>query len=328
MAKDLAVLKKTIQKVESKFDKSVLVHDVEMTYAIGQLTRNDAAYGAAVNNPTSLALAMGNVAGIGLSLNPAMDHAYLVPRGGAIHLDISYRGLMNIAVKDGAITACKAELVYQKDLEDGEFMWNGPFEAPTHRFNPFETDRGEVVGGYVITKLAAGGVLADYMSRADMDKIRGKAATNSPAWRDFSDQMQLKVMVKRASKWWPLTSERMGLAQRLLNEENGEGLASLRVVPASNEALVVEEALPPPPSENQLDASLVSEIRMYVARVVDKGLIEQGEELFRHRYSTDPSVLSFALNELKEAQVSEEREPIEAEVTVIETETNEEAITG
>ncbi|MGL9736397.1 MAG: hypothetical protein ACR5LF_14930 [Symbiopectobacterium sp.] len=50
-----------------------------------------------INNSVSTRSAVMNVVGIGVSLNPAQKLAYLVPRKGAICLDISYMGLMHIA---------------------------------------------------------------------------------------------------------------------------------------------------------------------------------------------------------------------------------------
>ncbi|STS93447.1 RecT protein [Klebsiella grimontii] len=50
-----------------------------------------------------------------MSLNPAQKLAYLVPRKGAICLDISYMGLMHIAQQSGAIKWCQSAIVRKND---------------------------------------------------------------------------------------------------------------------------------------------------------------------------------------------------------------------
>src|SRR3546814_4153463 len=88
-----------------------------------------------------------NVASTGLTLNPAHGHAYLVPRDGAIVLDISYKGLIKIATDTGSVLWARAECVYGKDT----FRYHGPAAMPEHEADPF-SERGEIVGAYCIAK--------------------------------------------------------------------------------------------------------------------------------------------------------------------------------
>ena len=50
----------------------------ESQFAIQQLQKNEYLYNACTKNPTSLQNAIINVAAVGISLNPANKHAYLV----------------------------------------------------------------------------------------------------------------------------------------------------------------------------------------------------------------------------------------------------------
>ena len=52
----------------------------ESQFAIQAISNNDYLKGVAMKNPASLQNAVINIAAIGISLNPAMKHAYLVPR--------------------------------------------------------------------------------------------------------------------------------------------------------------------------------------------------------------------------------------------------------
>ena len=52
----------------------------ECEFALQILSKNDYLLGIAKTNPFSLKSAISNVAAIGISLNPALAYAYLVPR--------------------------------------------------------------------------------------------------------------------------------------------------------------------------------------------------------------------------------------------------------
>lgn len=159
-----------------------------------------------------------NVASVGLSLSPATKLAYLVPRKGKCCLDISYIGLVKIATDSGSVLAVKAELVREKD----EFEYLDAFTTPRHKFNPFDPakDRGDIIGVYVIAKLANGITQIETLSREEIDKIRGVSKAASGPWVEWFEEMCKKAAIKRASKLWP-RSERLGEAERVLNEHQG-----------------------------------------------------------------------------------------------------------
>ena len=191
----------------------------ECMFARQQILKQDYTTGIAGKNPISLKNAICNVAAIGISLNPALAHAYLVPRDGGICLDISYRGLVKLATDTGAILWAKSELVYANDT----FVWNGPNTAPTHTADPFATDRGDVTGGYCLAKLPDGDIMVDTMNREKMDKIQATSAAKNGPWATWPDEMRLKSVTKQASKSWPQTDnrERIDRAVAVLNEHEG-----------------------------------------------------------------------------------------------------------
>lgn len=195
----------------------------ECGFAHQIISGNDYALKIARENQQSLKNAILNVAALGISLNPAEKHAYLVPRDGAIHLDLSYRGLVKLATDSDAIKLAKAELVY--DCDD-EFVWNGMLEMPTHRFDPFHPDRNPndpfqgLRGGYCVAKLADDSVLLDHMSAADINKVRGTSKAKKGPWQTWPMEMIKKTIVKRAAKSWP-QSTRLATAIDVLNAHEG-----------------------------------------------------------------------------------------------------------
>ena len=234
-----------VRKAKDRFEalaKSNAMHmdyGAEALYATQALMGSDYLSRTASENPISLQMAIVNVAAVGLTLNPARALAALVPRDGAIKLDIMYRGLVHIAVETGSILWAKAELVYSKD----KYVHNGPCAVPTHVFDPFGP-RGDVIGGYCLAKMPDGEFLVETMAESEFVKVRdtssawknGKDGRKGP-WETWPDEMRKKTLVKRASKTWPAKTPRLATAMQILNEDNGEGLAVL-----DGQASVVDEA--------------------------------------------------------------------------------------
>jgi recombination protein RecT len=198
----------------------------EAEFAIQTIQGNDFTAKIAMNNRQSVVNAVTNIAAIGISLNPAKRQAYLVPRDGKICLDISYMGLMDLAMATGSIRWAQAELVYAND----SFALNGFDKPPAHQYNPFSKDRGEIVGVYVVVKTADGDYLTTCMSRDDIDSIMNRSQSvksgKSSPWKTDYGEMAKKTVVKRAYKYWPKT-DRLDRAIHHLNTDSGEGLAAM-----------------------------------------------------------------------------------------------------
>lgn len=227
-----AQLIELVKKQEARFtemDKAngmLLDFGQECLFARQQILKNDYTLKVAAGNPNSLQAAILNVAAIGISLNPASQHAYLVPRDGQICLDISYRGLVKLATDSGAIKWAKVELVHKEDT----FEWNGPAQEPTHKANPFQSDeeRGPIIGGYCIAKLPDGEVLTETMSIDEINKVRDTSKAfqkGGGPWRDWYKEMAKKTILKRAYKSWPQTPNRRRLDQAVEVLHQTEGTA-------------------------------------------------------------------------------------------------------
>lgn len=220
MTNALTPMEQAVYGLESSFNQVnayKLNFKKEATFALQLLKANDFLRSTAQNNPDSLQNAITNIAAIGISLNPAVKEAYLVPRGKAVCLDISYIGLIKLATDTGAIQWVQAEIVKEKD----QFEYQGVGKAPIHKMNPF-CERGNVVGVYCVAKLASGESLCTIMSRGECDQIRDKSsqAAKSGPWVAFYEEMLKKTVIKRASKLWP-KSERLDTAVHVINEHEG-----------------------------------------------------------------------------------------------------------
>ncbi|EAT0029782.1 recombinase RecT [Salmonella enterica] len=202
----------------------------ESQFAIQLFQNNDYLAKIAFQNQTSTQNAIVNVAAIGISLNPAQKLAYLVPRKGAICLDISYMGLMHIAQQSGAIKWCQSAIVRRND----QFRREGLDKPPIHIYNDFDTEeqRGDIVGAYVTVKTDDGDYLTHTMRIDAIYSIRDR----SEAWKKYKsdnskkcpwvtdeEQMILKTVVKQAAKYWP-RRDRLDAAIDHVNTEGEEGI--------------------------------------------------------------------------------------------------------
>lgn len=211
----------------------------ECEFAKQMLLKNDYTLGVARSNPDSLHAAISNVAAIGITLNPALAFAYLVPRKikgkgdesvYGICLDISYRGLIKLATDTGIIKAMKAELVYAND----KFEYHGFHEKPVFSANPFG-ERGELIGVYAMALLADGSYLVEAMSAAEVNAVRDSSEAYKSAidkggwflencvWVKFYTEMVKKTVIKRAYKTLPTSKgmEILGKAVAVINEHEG-----------------------------------------------------------------------------------------------------------
>ena len=211
-------------------DDSV-VWEKEKQFAIQAMNNNDYLKKIAESNQASLQSAIINLASIGISLNPALKHAYLVPRKGGVCLDLSYMGLLHLAQSSGVILWGQCKIVRANDTYQNQ----GLSKEPSHLSNTFG-DRGDIIGAYCTVKTIDGDCLTEEMSIAEIFDIRARSEAfkrgNGP-WKTDEGEMIRKTVVKRGYKYWP-KCERLGSAIQMLND-NGEGIAPEKnITPAIN----------------------------------------------------------------------------------------------
>lgn len=233
MSNEIQLIEQSIRSLEPVFNDVLsdkrIVFAKELEFAM-QIMANSYVAGCAAANPQALKDAITNVAAIGITLNPARKLAYLVPRKARICLDISYRGLMDLAIQSGSIRWAQAHIVYSQD----SFSLNGYDREPTHVFDPFaEAEvRGHMVGAYVVAKTRDGDYLTHTMPIGDIFAIRDRSeawkafkkdSAKKGPWNTDATEMIKKTVVKQASKYWPQT-ERLDQAMHYLNTDGDEGI--------------------------------------------------------------------------------------------------------
>lgn len=152
-----------------------------------------------------------------LGLEPdALGRAYLVPYSNKAkdangverwlmqaQLQIGFKGFADLAYRSGMIDTLQAQVVYERDHFILEF---GSAEKLEHK--PAPGDRGKAVGVYAYCRMKGGAFKSDYMTVADVERIRqrSKSKDRGPWVTDF-DEMAKKTVFKRLSKYLPLSSE-------------------------------------------------------------------------------------------------------------------------
>jgi recombination protein RecT len=149
---------------------------------------------------------------VSLGLEPTggvLGQAYMIAyrnnkQGGRYEaqLIVGYRGLISLARRSGGIQSVEAHIVYEKDHFDLEYGLDSKIK---HKPS-FEADRGKILGAYSVARFVEGGFHFEFMTKAEIDAIRerSRAANNGPWVTDYAE-MAKKTVVRRASKFWPMS---------------------------------------------------------------------------------------------------------------------------
>jgi recombination protein RecT len=204
----------------------------EAEWAIQAFTKNDYAASTTLGNKDAALNAVRNIAAVGVTLDPARKFAYILPRDSKMVLDLSYMGLMDIAISSGSLQWAQAFRVYENDT----FKLSGYSDAPKHERDPFSKDRGAVVGAYVVVKTAQGDYLTSTMHIDEIHAIRARSSSwksylstkdsskpKTCPWNTDPEKMELKTVVKNAYAYWP-RSDRLDQAIHYLNTDGGQGI--------------------------------------------------------------------------------------------------------
>lgn len=172
--------------------------------ALGMLRTNQKLAQVAMANPESFVHAV--LLASQLGLEPGVQGmAYLVPYGNEVQMIPGYKGLINLARRSGEISSIEAHIAYSNDEFD---LSLGLDQKLVHR--PCLTgDRGDPMLVYCIARFKDGGHHLEWMTIGEVNRIRdnkSKASKSGP-WRDDYEEMARKTVVRRASKYWPMSIE-------------------------------------------------------------------------------------------------------------------------
>jgi recombination protein RecT len=151
-----------------------------------------------------------------LGLEPGLaGQAYLVPFWNAkksrleCQMIPGYRGLVSLARRSGEIATVVAHVVYARDHYAYEL---GSREHIEHR-PCLDEDRGEPLFAYCVATYKSGDKQTEVMPWWQVMGIRDRTQSRNAKreivgpWVDDIEEMARKTVIKRASKYWPMSVE-------------------------------------------------------------------------------------------------------------------------
>lgn len=226
MANELTVA--TFEPIKTRFTEifDEVTFRKECSFAMQHLSKNSY---LAIATQKSILESVLNIAQIGLTLNPAMKLAYLVPRRVnnevVCCLEPSYQGICKLVTDTGSVKNIYSQLVYENDIFEQIL---GTENTIVHK--PKLGNRGAIVGIYAVAILADNRKQVEVMDKPSIDEIRdysesyksfkaGKA--KSCIWEDNYEEMARKTVIKRLCKYLPKTNnwERISTAIELDNQD-------------------------------------------------------------------------------------------------------------
>src|SRR5262249_4908422 len=181
--------------------------------------------------PMSILNAVVQASQLGLEPGGPLGHAYLVPyeykRKDGTHLKegthlcqfiIGYRGLIELARRSGQILGIEAHVVHRNDKF--QVRWG---LAPLLEHVPNFDEPGEMVAVYAIGHIREGIAQVEVMTTKQVDAIRARSrAADDGPWVTDYEEMARKTVVKRLTKYLPLSSEFAKAIQVDNEHESGE----------------------------------------------------------------------------------------------------------
>ncbi len=254
---------------------------------------NDYLANIAKTNPFSLTTAVAQVAAIGLTLNPAEGLCFLVPRDGAIKLDISYQGLKTIATDQGILDRCHVDLVYKED----KFIFNGKSQEPLHSYDPFSKHRGELVGGYCVAVLQDGSIMVEPVTVIDINKAKDSSKAANGPWMTWYEEMAKKMIIKRSFKNWPKRKGNKVMAEAIHIINEHEGLELPKEVEQSGNAVVIDSY-----DVKQISPLIITKVEEVVRRAANANAWLAAEDYMGETFANED--LLFAYDKLREAKAN------------------------
>ena len=224
----LSPIQAIVKNAQASFEKSNeynMNFSREANFALQILGQNTYLQKA---TPETIKNAIINVSLTGLSLNPALKYAYLVPRnskdGLNCVLDISYIGMIKLLTDAGAVKNIDCDIIYENDKYD---FRKG--SDPYLKHSQTLTDRGEMIAVYAIAYFRDGGSQFLILNKEDVEKVRATSESwkneqgrkYSP-WETFTAEMWKKTALKRLFKILPKTDFSEQLISAISHEHNNE----------------------------------------------------------------------------------------------------------
>jgi len=196
---------------------------------------------------------------LGLTLDPVLGHAYVIPyrdnRANTTRAVLipGYRGLIELAMRSGQVAAIWADVVRKGDLCEQR---QGTDPSLLHKAPPLEErdktyiHKDHIVGAYACAKLTSGTVIHCLMSKAEIEAIKDKSpGKNSTPWLQHYAEMCKKTPVRRLCKMLSLSPVDMRAVVADEYFDAGLDPEPTEVEYEEKQATVLDDGVAPPADE-------------------------------------------------------------------------------
>jgi recombination protein RecT len=149
---------------------------------------------------------------LGLEIGGPLQQAHLVPYKNKhtgkreAQCIVGYGGYITLARRSGDIANVVANVVYEQDEFEPPDLASGA--RPVHK--PYmKGDRGDWYCAYCVATFKDGTIQVEFMTKDDIMKVKARSRASSGPWITDEEQMARKTVIRRARKFWPLSSEDM-----------------------------------------------------------------------------------------------------------------------
>lgn len=184
-------------------------------------------------------------------LNPSKKQCYFIPYGNQLTLSRSYLGTIAVTKRMGNVKDVKGYPLYKGDKFETIFdLESGALKVKAFEPSFENIDANQLMGAFAVVIGETGIIHTEVMTMAQVRAAwnQGQTKGNSPAHKNFSEEMAVKSVINRACKRYFATSDDAYLLM------TGDEETTRDVVNATYEAVVEEDRQP----KQIVDASSLS----------------------------------------------------------------------
>jgi recombination protein RecT len=217
-------------------------------------------------DPGSIMNAVINVARTGITLNPVLKLAHLVPRGGKCVLDFDYKGLVKVLKDNGCIKHIDAIIVYEDETFSES---NSPVVAPIHQVKYAKTEEDQkkriYSGVYSRVLLPDNTVIytsfMPYWEILKVEKVSPASSSQYSPWKTWRSEMVKKTKIKRDFKTLisGKPNEKVLAALEVEEQTNGIQFTDVEAIPINKEHERIELLIK--------DATTIDQLQGYLTNV-------------------------------------------------------------
>ena len=201
---------------------------------------------------SSAPIKQGLMRGAFLGLDALSNEFWLIPYNKDLQFSVSYRGMIKL-MKQYSIKPIAD--IFAEVVKQGDDYKRWTDDSGQHfKYEPIPFNGGAVIGAFAVCKYVDGTQLVEEMNKSELEKIRQKSKmSNGMAWKDFTEEMYKKTVIRRLNKRVPITFD--NLTQKEIYDEDGAINVSKPVIEEQAPDIFQEAEVIEPQQDDVIDFS-------------------------------------------------------------------------